>query len=89
MIKRAMIFAVAGALAACAGVQAPRDLAAMSADDICYYEYIQGGNLSPAAKQAIQSEMQRRKDSCANHSTQVAKQFADFMWMETYGKQHP
>ena len=89
MIKRAMILAVAGALGACAGVQVPRDLTAMSADDICYFEYIQGRNLSPEAKQAIQGEMQRRNDNCRNHSTQVAQRFQDFMYVETYGRQDP
>ena len=72
-------------LAGCATYNPP-GIASMSAVDMCELEYMQGGNLSAAAKQTIQSELQRRNDSCANHRVEVAKRFEDFMWKETYGK---
>src|SRR5688500_15024718 len=88
MIKHAIALAAAALLSGCA-VYTPRDLSAMSSADICYIEYIQGRNLSAEGRQAIQSEMQRRKDNCGNHSANVKQLFADFMHYETYGKQHP
>lgn len=88
MIKRAIAFAAAAMLGACASYT-PHNLSAMSSADICYIEYIQGRNVSAEGRQAIQSEMQRRKDNCGNHSADVKQLFADFMHHETYGKQHP
>jgi hypothetical protein len=68
------------------GAYNPAGLSAMSAVDLCELEYRQGRNLSPAAKQTIQSELQRRNDNCRNHSAAVAERFAEFMYRETYGK---
>lgn len=67
----------------------PRGISSMSTVDICEVEYMQGRNLSAEAKQAIQTELQRRKDNCRNHSAEVAQRFEDFMWVETYGRQLP
>ena len=72
-------------LAGCATYNPP-GIASMSAVDMCELEYMQGRNLSPAARQTIQSELQRRNDSCANHRVEVAQRFEDFMLRETYGK---
>lgn len=47
---------------------------------------MQGRNLSAAARQSIQAELQRRNDNCRNHSVEVAQRFEAFMWRETYGK---
>jgi hypothetical protein len=73
-----MLSAVAGvgltALAGCAGYT-PAGLSTMSAADLCELEYIQGRNLSPAARQTIQSELQRRNDNCRNHAVEVAQRF--------------
>lgn len=65
------------------------ELARMDAVDVCELEYRQGRNLTPESKQAIQSDMQRRNDTCRNHSIEVARRFDDFMYQETYGKQAP
>ena len=62
------------------------ELAPMSAADICELQYMQGPNLSPQARQNIQSELQRRKDNCGNHAAEVEERFAQFMYRETYGK---
>ena len=62
------------------------ELAAMSAADICELQYMQGPNLSPQARQAIQSELQRRNDNCRNHAAEVEERFAQFRYRETYGK---
>lgn len=88
MMKRAIAFVGAIVLGSCASYS-PRDLAAMETGDLCYMEYMQRANLSAEGRQAIQSELQRRNDNCRNHSEYVARQFADFMHYETYGKQHP
>ena len=64
----------------------PSQLSAMSTVDICETEYMQRPNLSPEAKQAIQSELQRRNDSCRNHAVEVAHRYDEFMYRETYGK---
>jgi hypothetical protein len=65
----------------------PSQLSAMSTVDICETEYMQRPNLSPQAKQAIQGELQRRNDSCANHRVEVAQRYDAFMYREMYGKQ--
>jgi hypothetical protein len=64
----------------------PGQLSAMSTVDICETEYMQGRNLSAEARQAIQSELQRRNDNCGNHRTEVAQRYEAFMYRETYGK---
>ena len=64
----------------------PSQLSAMSTVDICEMEYMQRPNLSPEARQAIQSELQRRKDNCGNHAVEVAHRYGDFMYREMYGK---
>src|SRR5687768_3748288 len=73
------------ALSGCAGYN-PSGLSTMSAVDMCELEYVQGRNLSPAARQTIQSELARRNDNCRNHAAEVAQRFAAFMDRETYGK---
>lgn len=88
MIKHAIALAAALLLGACASYT-PRELAALSNAEVCYIEYIQGGNLSAAGKQAIRSEMQRRNDDCSKHRAEVAQLYSDFMFEETYGKQSP
>ena len=74
-----------GALAGCAGYN-PAGVSTMSAADLCELEYMQGRNLSAAARQSLQAELQRRNDNCRNHSVEVAQRFEAFMWRETYGK---
>jgi hypothetical protein len=65
----------------------PAQLSAMSTVDICETEYMQGRNLSQEARQAIQSELQRRNDNCRNHAVEVAQRHDAFMYREMYGKQ--
>lgn len=83
-----MVSAAALCLAALGGCGAytPAGLSQMSAVDMCELEYRQGRNLSPAAKQTMQSELSRRNDNCRNHAAEVAERFAAFMYRETYGK---
>ena len=84
MIKRALVvFAAAVLMGGCAGYT-PRNFSGMSAEDLCYLEYIQGRNLSAEGRQAIQSELQRRNDNCGNHTAGVKQQFAEFMHRQTY-----
>ena len=64
----------------------PAQLSGMSTVDICETEYMQRPNLSPQAKQAIQSELQRRNDSCGKHAVEVAQRYGQFMYREMYGK---
>lgn len=88
-LRGRMAFAVGLAAAALLGgcaIYTPTGLSAMSAADICELEYMQKPNLSPAGKQAIQSELQRRNDNCGNHAAEVRERFEAFMWRETYGK---
>ena len=83
MIKRLSVLAAAIVLGGCA-IYTPRDLAGMSAEDLCYLEYIQGRNLSAEGRKAIQSELSRRNDNCGNHVAGVKQQYADFMHRQTY-----
>jgi len=77
--------AIAALLGGCVSYS-PARLSAMSTVDMCEMEYMQGPNLSPETKQAIRSELQRRNDSCRNHTAEVAQRYAEFMYRETYGK---
>lgn len=88
MIKYATTLAAAALLGGCASYT-PRDLSAIAIGDLCYLEYMQRPNLSAEGKQAIQSELRRRNDSCRNHTAEVAQRFDDFMWRETYLIQDP
>jgi hypothetical protein len=85
--RRRTLSAIAGlslaALAGC-GTYTPANLQSMSVVDICELQYMQGRNLSPAARQTIESELQRRNDKCENHKTEVAQRYADFMYRQMY-----
>jgi len=85
MLSGLVTLAAAALLGGCA-IYTPSGLSDMSAVDICELEYMQRPNLSPAGKQAIQSELQRRNDNCGNHAAEVRERFEAFMWRETYGK---
>ena len=84
---RRTLSAIAGlslaALAGC-GTYNPANLQSMSVVDICELQYMQGRNLSAAARQTIDSELQRRNDKCANHRAEVAQRYADFMYRQMY-----
>lgn len=89
---RKMLSAIAVSVAATVGgcgTYTPSGIASMSAVDVCELEYMQGRNLSAAARQTIQSDLQRRNDNCGNHATEVQARFADFMWWQTYGGLSP
>jgi hypothetical protein len=81
----AAMLVLAVAVAGCVSYS-PAQLSAMSAVDLCETEYMQGRNLSADSKRAIQSELQRRNDSCRNHAEAVAQRYEEFMYRETYGK---
>lgn len=81
----AVALAAATVLAGCA-IYTPTGLGGMSAADICELLDRQGWNISPQGRQAIQSELSRRNDNCANHAAEVAERYAHFMYREVYGK---
>jgi hypothetical protein len=54
-----------------------------------FWQAVQGPNLSPESREAIQNELQRRKDDCTNYAAEVAQRRRDFLDRETYGKQSP
>ena len=76
---------VALALGGCV-TYSPSQLSAMSTVDLCELQNMQGPNLSPETRQAMQGELQRRNDNCRNHAVEVAQRYEDFMARETYGK---
>jgi len=80
--------AAAAGLGGCASYT-PAGLSAMSAADICEIEFRQGRNISPAGRQAIQSELSRRNDNCRNHAAEVQERYATFMYREIYGGLSP
>ena len=82
------VLAAAALLGGCVSYT-PHQLASMSGADLCEVLSRQGPNLSQDARQAIQSELQRRRDNCGNHEAEVAQRFRDFMYRETYGNQSP
>jgi hypothetical protein len=73
------------ALAGCV-TYSPSQLSAMNTVDLCELEQMQRPNLSPETKSAMQSELQRRGESCSKYSTVLAQRYADFMYRQTYGK---
>jgi len=81
----ALALAVAALLGGCV-TYSPSQLSTLSSVDICEMQHMQAPNLSPETKQAIASELQRRKDNCGNHAAEVAQRYAAFMYRETYGK---
>ena len=88
-VRRSLIpagaFAAAALFGGCVNYT-QSELAPLSAVDICELEYMQRPNLTPAAKQAIQAELERRNDNCRNHAAEVARRYDEFMERETYGK---
>ena len=64
----------------------PQQLSGMSTVDLCELGQMQGPNLSPETKSAMQSELSRRGESCSKYSAVLAQRYADFMHRETYGK---
>ena len=61
-------------------------LSGMNTVDLCELQQMQGPNLSPETKAAMQGELSRRNESCATHSAVLAQRHADFMYRQTYGK---
>jgi hypothetical protein len=62
-------------------------LSGMNTVDLCELQQIQGPNLSPETKAAMQGELSRRNESCGKYSAVLAERYADFMFRETYGRQ--
>jgi hypothetical protein len=85
---RATACAAALLLAGCV-TYSPSQLSAMSAVDICEATDVQAHNLSAETRAAMQSELQRRNESCSKYSSVVAQRRQDFLDRETYGKQSP
>ena len=64
----------------------PSQLSGMNTVDLCELGQMQGPNLSPETKAAMQSELSRRGESCSKYSAVLAQRYADYMYRETYGK---
>src|SRR3954469_10459816 len=67
----------------------PTQLSSMQTVDICQTIDVQAYNLTPETRSAIQSELQRRNESCSQYSNVVAQRRQDAMDYEMYGKQSP
>jgi hypothetical protein len=86
-IRSSHLFACAAALVLTGCVSySPSQLSGMNTVDLCELQQMQGPNLSPETKAAMQSELSRRGDSCSKYSAVLAQRYADFMYRETYGK---
>ena len=81
--------ASAACLAALAGcvTYSPSRLSAMNTVDLCELREVQGPNLSPETRTAMQSELSRRGESCATYGAELAERREAFLYREMYGKQ--
>ena len=61
-------------------------LSAMSSVDLCELREVQGPSLTADTRNALQGELQRRNDNCANHATALAQRREAFLYREMYGK---
>jgi hypothetical protein len=88
-LRRAARFALpvlaALSLGACVSYS-PSQLTGMNTVDLCELGQMQGPNLSPETRSAMQSELQRRNESCSKYSAVLAQRYSDFMYRETYGR---
>lgn len=60
-------------------------LAAMSTTDICEAQDVQGPNLTPESRRAMQDELQRRKTDCRSVAAEVALRREDALHELVYG----
>lgn len=60
-------------------------LAAMSTTDICEAQDVQGANLTPETRRAMQDELQRRKTDCRSVAAEVAQRREDTLHELVYG----
>src|SRR2546421_590781 len=77
--------AIAVLLAGCVSYS-PSRLSAMSTVDLCELSQVQAKNLSDETKRALQTELQRRKDSCNTYAAALAERRQAFMQREMYGR---
>ncbi len=61
-------------------------ISAMPTVDVCELSVVQGLNLSEETKRTMQSELQRRNESCTQYTAVLAERRAAFMYREMYGK---
>jgi hypothetical protein len=87
-LSTGVALALSALLAGCV-TYTQQELSSMSAADICELEYMQRPNLSPEGRQAIQNELKRRNDNCANHAAEVKKRYDDFMYGQMYKNDEP
>ena len=81
------LWACAAALAVAGCVSySPTQLSAMNTVDLCELQQMQGPNLSPETKGAMQTELSRRGEACSKYSAVLAQRYADYLYRETYGK---
>ena len=64
----------------------PSRLSEMDTVDLCELRQMQGPNLSPETRSAMQGELTRRGESCSKHSAVLAQRYAEYLHRETYGK---
>jgi hypothetical protein len=64
----------------------PSQLSAMNTVDLCELREVQGPNLSPDTRNAMQGELSRRGESCTTHNAALAERREAFLYREIYGK---
>lgn len=84
-IRTVLASAIGAALLAGCVNYTPRKLASMSAVDICEAQDVQGANLTPETRRAMQDELQRRKTDCRSHTAEVAQRREDVLHELVYG----
>ena len=67
----------------------PTQLASMSTYDICEAQVDQSWNIADASRHAMQSELARRKATCAQHMEAIHAKRAYELDEQTYGNQSP
>ena len=67
----------------------PQQVSRMSTYDICETQVGQGWNLDDESKRALQTELDRRKESCAPHRTAIRAQRDEELYDRMYRNQSP
>ena len=81
-------FLVPFALAGCINYGAPQ-LETMSALDLCETHVVQRVNLSRATREAVQSEIDRRKVDCRSQLAAIKARHDEDLYDRTYHNQSP
>ena len=76
------------ALAGCISYGAPQ-LSAMSTLDLCETHLVQRVNLSRATREAVESEIERRKVDCRSQVAAIKARHEEDLYDRTYRNQSP